>query len=194
MSETVKTPPVRRLVRRRAVDAKQAGVASAPPQEERAEPAREAQTPPDRLTRRSRFDMSADPLNVPKHLRKPGWDYQWMVTRVVGQPVDPSELLAYHQQGWRPARSVDYPTMLPDGVKSDHIERLGQILMVRPMSLTMQARQEDMQAAEEARRDKLQGAAQGRASDGALNNVRGVVPHTLSVEIEGEAGTYANSR
>lgn len=194
MSETVKTPPVRRLVRRRAVDAKQAGVASAPPQEERAEASREAHTPPDRLTRRSRFDISADPLNVPKHLRKQGIDYQWMVTRVMGQPVDPSELLAYHEQGWRPARSVDYPAMCPPGVKSDHIERQGQILMVRPMSLTMQARQEDMQAAEDARRDKLQGAAQGRASDGALNNVRGVVAHTLAVDIEGEAGTYANSR
>jgi len=195
MSET--TGPARRargIVRRTAASARTAGVASAPPQEERAAPTREPVTHDERLERRSRFDTTADRLNVPKRLKKQGWDYQWMVTRVTGQEVDPSEMTAYYDQGWRPAKAKDYPSMCPPGWTKDTVEQHGQMLMVRPMRLTMQARQEDLQAAEQQRRDKLIGAANGRAADGALANVRGVVPHTLSVEIEGETGTYADAR
>lgn len=191
MNETI--GPVRRqrgLVRRTAANARAAGVASAPPQEERAAPTREARTPDDQPTRRSRFDTNADRLSVPQRLKKPGWDYQWMVTRVTGQEVDPSEMTSYYEQGWRPAQAKDYPDMCPPNWEKTTIEQHGQMLMVRPMRLTMEARQEDLQAAEAQRRDKLVGAAQGRAADGGLASVRGVVPHTLAIEIEGEVGTY----
>src|SRR6185437_3475266 len=44
------------------------------------------------ITRRKNVDGVVNDFEIPKELRKHGWDYEWKTTTINGQPVDPSDL------------------------------------------------------------------------------------------------------
>jgi len=143
------------------------------------------------ITRRSRSERTLNQFDIPANWRKPGWDYQFWVTSVVGQPVENSQFMDVYEGGWRPVYWKDVPKPWNPGAKAeDQIERLGQRLFLRPMKLTQQARQEDYQAAEQQRLDRIRSAAEGRVSGGeGVADIRGVRPVSLGVSVEGEVGT-----
>jgi len=170
-------------------DAAGAGAAKAGPAA-RAEPSREpVGRDDDGVTRRSRNQRDTGMFHVPAQSKKPNWDYQWIATKVVNEPVDASVLAGYRDQGWRPVTGVDHPDlMLPGAAAADPIQRHGQMLVTRPMRLTIEARQEDYDFAERQKFDRMRAASGGDLGDGALSRVPGIKPQTLQVEIEGEVG------
>ena len=84
----------------------------------------------------------------------------------------------------------DVPQPWQPGAKSgDQVTRYGQALYTRPMHLTEQARSEDFEAAERQKRDRVQGAFEGRVSgQEGLADIKGVRPRALGIQIEGEVG------
>lgn len=173
-------------------DAATAGVAKAGPAG-RAEPSREPSGRDDDgaggVTRRSRNQRDTGMFHVPDHVKRQGWDYQWIATKVVNEPVDGSVLASYRDQGWRPVTGADHPELaLPGASPSDPIQRHGQMLVTRPMRLTIEARQEDYDFAERQKFDRLRAASGGDLGDGALARVPGIRATPLQVEIEGEVG------
>lgn len=114
---------------------------------------------PELLTRRSRTVGSGNKLDIPQHRMKPGWDYEWKTETVMGMKVDDSETAEVHESGWRAVPPKDFPEMIPPDFKGKVIRRLGQVLMMRPMTLTLEARAEDYRLAETQKHDKLMAAS-----------------------------------
>lgn len=138
------------------------------------------------LTRRSRRDGSGSDFEIPAHLKKPGWDYEYKTIAVMGQPVDAAEMQRVYEGGWRPVNSKDMPQLCPPGWKKPTIERYGQMLFTRPMRLTQEARQEDIELADKQKNDKLKGAmVAGPTEDSRLT--RRIV---TEFSIEGEVGVH----
>jgi len=167
------------------------GIAANPGPAERSAPSREAQ-PEEVVTRVRRDHRDSGWADLPKHLRKSGWDYEWKTIRVYNEPVDPGEMLEVRNAGWRPEKAINWPDLVEPGSPPDApIERRGQRLYGRPMRLSVEARQEDLQAAYEQQRDKTMAAASGRSAtrgEEGIPSGRGVRSIPISVEIEGLAG------
>lgn len=194
-----KTAPVRKAQTRtapqRTASDSRVGVSAHPePAERRDAPIREAMRPGAevKLTRRKRHERTTGMLDVPKHLKKPGWDYQWITLRVLNQEVDASRLRDFREGGWRPVLARDMPDLADDNAPPDSpIESEGLRLMLRPMSLTMEARQEDMVYAQEQQRDKTMAAASGRSAvrgEEGIPDSKGVRRVPMDIVIEGLAG------
>lgn len=157
----------------------------------RAEPTREESLPDEPLTRRKRPERSSW-SDLPQHLKKPGWDYQWMAITVLGQPVDGSVLMDYREGGWRPDCAKNWPSLCEPGTAPDApIERRGQRLYLRPLSFTLEARSEDEQYARQQQHDRMAAAASGKSAirgEEGMPNGRGIRTVPISIEIEGVAG------
>lgn len=190
----VRKAETRTAAPRTAADSR-VGVSAHPePAERRDAPVRETMRPGAevQLTRRKRHERTVGMLDVPKHLKKKGWDYQFITIRVLNEPVDASRLRDFREGGWRPVLTRDMPELADDGAPPESpIESEGQRLMTRPMSLTQEARQEDLSYAHEQQRDKTMAAASGRS---AVRGEEGI-PHNkavhsvpLDIVIEGLAG------
>ncbi len=84
-------------------------------------------------------------FHIPKDQIPVGTSYQWNNYTVFGQnnPSYDSHML---MQGWRPVDSTRHPHLVPEGYKGPLIVK-GQVLMERPMELTLEARQEDYERA-----------------------------------------------
>ncbi len=179
----------RKAVTRTAADARHAGVGSNPGPAQRAAPARDDVEVRTRTRRDQRDSGWAD---LPPHRRKPGWDYEYKVIRVLREPVDPADMLEVRNAGWRPELAKDWPELVEPGTPPDSpIERRGQRLYGRPMSLTNEARQEDIQAAYQQQKDKTLAAASGRSAvrgEDGIPNQRGVRSVPIEISITGEAG------
>jgi hypothetical protein len=199
-TRTVSRKTKRSYIRRAAPertkqDAAAIGVASHPGDATRAEVEREERYDlPERLTRISRYDTANQPLMLPDHRRKPGWDYEFKTISVLGQPVDGSDFAFWHQQGWRPEQPKDWPELCPPGYSGATVDQRGQRLFGRPKRLSQEAAAEDYQAAKQQEIDRMRAAQEGRPTGGGAADVRGIVVKPLQFEIEGEAGTYANKR
>lgn len=140
------------------------------------------EAPVERLTRRSRRgDTNA--WDIPMHLRKPGWDYQWWTMTVHGQQVDGGDVAEIYEGGWRPAKAKDFKEILSPHWDKPTVERQGQMLYTRPMHLTMEARQEFYEKAEEQKRDKLQAAM--ASAGGKIGR-----PIVEQFQLEGEVGVH----
>lgn len=159
-------------------------------------PTRDSYRPevPDQITRRSRAERDTGSMDIPRHLRKPGWDYQYIAITVLNQPVSRSEIRDWHMGGWRPVLARDMPEY---GDMSDSpdmpIEDKGLRLMTRPMTLTMEAREEDQRTAYEQQYESTKRAAAGQsaqrgAREEGIPNNRVVRSVPVSFEIEGLAG------
>jgi hypothetical protein len=184
-----RTKPARSHEPRVADDARNAGVAQ-PSDNERAAPMRE-ENPVGEVRRVSRNDRQIGAFHVPKHLQKRGWDYQYLVITVYTQPVDRADLNSYEQDGgWRPVPASDMPGLASN---SGFIETRGQRLYMRPMHLTQQAKQEDWEAAEQQKRDRVQGAIDGRVQGHeGISDIRGIrlAREATNVIVEGEVGVH----
>jgi hypothetical protein len=176
---------------RTSKDAARAGVGSNPNPAEPSQATREG-APEEVITRVKRNERDSGWVDLPRHRRKPGWDYEYKTIRVFNEPVDPGDMLEVRNAGWRPEKAVDWPELCEPGTASDApIERRGQRLYGRPMRLTHEARQEDLQAAYDQQRDKTMAAATGKSAirgEEGIPNGRAVRSVPISVEIEGLAG------
>jgi hypothetical protein len=174
----------KRMVHTRNVaDAK---AAPAPTEAKRADVAREdlSHMPEEQLTRRSREERDAGALDVPRHMKKPGWDYEYKSIRCLGQPTDGSDFRLWAEQGWRPVMGHDMPKLLAPGEELNQpIETMGCRLYTRPMSLTMQAKEEDYATAMQQRHDKAMQAATGRGDQG-IPNQRGLKSVPVEIQME----------
>jgi len=96
-----------------------------------------------------------DIFEIPQDMIPKGWSYQWNSVSIAGN----SELLLdqnhmMHQNGWRPVPAERYAgTLVPKGSKGNII-RGQQILMERPMALTIEAQQEDIRNARQLISDR----------------------------------------
>jgi hypothetical protein len=144
---------------------------------------------PDLLTRRKMGHTQIGRFTVPKHLMKPGWDYEFKVRRVMGEGVSPTDVGHERNQGWRPVPASDVREMLPPDYNSPVVEYDGQILMMRPLRLSREARNEMIDVAEGQRREKLQQAMQ--APPGRDSRIKNWTDKDNM--IEGQVGTWRPS-
>ena len=103
-----------------------------------------------------------------------------------------SELQDAREAGWRPERASDWPTLVdPDASPDSAVERGGQRLYGRPIHLTMEARQEDFNVAQEQQNDRMNAAAAGksaRRNEEGIPTGRAVRVTPGNIVIEGVAG------
>lgn len=126
---------------------------------------------------------------LPERLKKPGWDYEWKVTEVVGQPARASDRALEHNQGWRPAPAADWREILPPDYERRNVEIDGQMLMMRPMRLSREAAEELNAKAMRQKEDKLKSALTG--DPGGVANHDGRMPRLRpNITLEGEVGTH----
>lgn len=156
----------------------------------RADEAREdwRNLPEDQITRRRREDRTVGALNVPAHLKKPGWDYLWLAIRVLNEPVDGARLRDFREGGWQPVLNSQMPELADEMAQPNSpIESEGCRLLTRPLRLTREAQQEDLEYSLQQQSDKMRAAAQGREEGlfqkGATRPMGGLV------QIEGVAGS-----
>lgn len=139
------------------------------------------------LTRRSRYDGAQNPYDVPMHLRKPGWDYEYKGDRVMNQPVSTSEIVAVREAGWRPVPAKDEMLALcPPGWDKPYIERDGMTLHMRPMHLTQEARAEDEAHANAIKSNRLEASAIGAQ----ISRDPRMPAKVMERRIEGEVGHH----
>lgn len=141
---------------------------------------------PERLTRRSLTKGDErDAFYIPPHLKKPGWDYQWDATKVQNEPVGEHTRAMSWAQGWRPVPAHEMKEILPPGYRRRTIEWGGQMLMMRPMRLSVEAREEMRAKAEEQKLNKMRQAA------AVPDEMRGITKRELETfDIVGELGTH----
>lgn len=186
--------PARSAATRTAQDASRAGSHSAALAPEAGERGRDAGGEHGEITRRSRTQRSVDTFAIPDSWKKKGWDFQYWVTTVLGQPVELSAEI--YEGGWRPVHWKDVPKPWSPGANAnEQIARGGQALYTRPMTLTHQARQEEYNAAEQQKRDRVQSALEGKVSgQEGIADIKGVVPRAQVVTVEGEVGVHSGPK
>ncbi len=186
----------RRRYKRTAADARRAGVGSTEASAPRAEAVRtEAEGEPE-ITRRSLEERRVSIFDIPEHRKKPGRSYQFHVVSVLGERVGRHMDRDAKEAGWRPERAADWPE-LADGLKPDDpIEIGGQMLMGRPMHLSMEADRETYAIAKQQEMEKMRSAAEGHLAGGqeGLANIRGVRVAQSQVDMQLAYGNGPISR
>lgn len=92
-------------------------------------------------TRRSKSTVNEDQFYIPLDEIPEGSNYEWKRWENVGLQ-DPFYIARMREQGWEPVNPKKHPSWVPPGYKEPHIIKGGQILMERPMELTLEARKE----------------------------------------------------
>ena len=92
-------------------------------------------------TRRSKSTVNEDQFYIPLDEIPEGSNYEWKRWENVGQQ-DPFYIARMREQGWEPVNPKRHPNWVPPGYNEPHIIKGGQILMERPMELTLEARKE----------------------------------------------------
>jgi len=85
--------------------------------------------------------VSEDQFYIPLEEIPEGLNYEWKRWENVGLQ-DPFYIASMRQQGWEPVSPKMHPNWVPPGYKEPHIIKGGQILMERPMELTLEAKRE----------------------------------------------------
>ncbi len=130
---------------------------------------------------------STDMFHVPPEVIPAGWDYQWNVQTVTGEPAIDAQL-AMAENGWRPVPAGRHKGMF---MKADHPEngeilRGGLRLEERPMTMTEEAREEELASANRQVRDNAD-MFKGRMPDGFSRDN----PNLARMERAGTKRTYA---
>jgi hypothetical protein len=91
-------------------------------------------------------EEQANKQGIPRHMIPDGMDMQWVTDTVLGQPFA-EHRAGFEKRGWTPVHPEDFDGQFdgwfsPKGSKGE-IRLEGQVLMARPMELTMKARQRD---------------------------------------------------
>lgn len=85
-------------------------------------------------------------FEIDRSIVPPGWDYQWVTFTVYGQE-QVHGIVSFKENGWTEVPADRHPGMfMPHGHKGAII-RDGQVLMERPMALTVEARNEERRSA-----------------------------------------------
>lgn len=140
------------------------------------------------MTRRSR--RSGEGIDnwseIPADMKDPGWDYEWRVLRVLTKDTPGAEKSFWYQQSWRPVPAKGkWLKMCEPGYDGKYVERMDQMLMMRPAHLSEAARKEDFEIAEEQKWNKLEAAS-------AVPTGRpGIVAHRDKMEIDIVVGSKA---
>lgn len=92
-------------------------------------------------TRSRKATVNEDQFYIPLDQIPEGSNYEWKRWENVGAQ-DPFYIAGMREQGWEPVDPKRHPTWVPPGYKEPHIIKGGQILMERPMALTLEARKE----------------------------------------------------
>lgn len=137
-------------------------------------------------------------MDVPRHLIKPGWDVQWFPVSIFNQPVDAYQITMARDAGWMPAKAQHFREIVEPGTPDDApVDRFGQRLFLRPLQMTMEAKQHQYDVAMQAQRANSQAAEQGRVLRGedgggvSQMDSRIVRPERGSLSVEAEYGSYA---
>lgn len=101
-----------------------------------------------------------DPAIIPE-----GWSYEWKRYTLLGKE-DPSYQVTLARAGWEAVPASRHPEMMPVNSSSAIIERKGNILMERPLSLTLEARDVELRRARNQVRAKE--AQLGSTPDGTM--------------------------
>ena len=92
-------------------------------------------------TRSRKSTVNENPFDLPMDEIPEGSNYEWKRWSVSGQH-DPFYIASMRSQGWEPVDPKRHPNWVPPGYNEPHIIKDGQILMERPMELTLEARKE----------------------------------------------------
>lgn len=96
-----------------------------------------------------------DIFDIPQSMVPQGWSYQWNAVSVAGNAevlLDQQHMM--YQNGWRPVPAERYAgTLVPLGSKGN-IVRGQQMLMERPLALTLEAKAEDERNARQLVQDR----------------------------------------
>jgi hypothetical protein len=113
-----------------------------------------------------KVSVGGDQFDIPPHLKEKGWDYQWLTEHILNSPdVVRRHNNDMYQAGWRPVKAEGrWNGVFGPPSDTGHI-RVGDCgLYERPMSLTLEARQEDLRKATQQMKDRdqaLMGGAKG---------------------------------
>jgi hypothetical protein len=107
-----------------------------------------------RVSRETR-GTTANTFDFPESGKRPGWDYCWWPFKIVGEEVDASTMVEIRQGGWVEVPRSHFPTLLPPGWKKPCIERQGMRAYMRPMRLSLEAKNEAYQQAWEQRESRM---------------------------------------
>lgn len=139
------------------------------------------------LTRRRPADV--DEFYVPAGIIPYGWEYQWNVETVTGEPQT-SEIIAMQENGWRPVPAGRHRDMfMPKGYPENGlILRKGLRLDERPKVLSDEARNEELAKAGRLVKDQQEqlGLTQKMPSGFSRDN-----PNLRRMERSGTSRTYA---
>jgi len=114
-------------------------------------------------TRRATETLVDGDFEIPKvvYSRLPGFDFQWITVKIFNEPVDPGVLVQTAEAGWKPLPAALAPEMLPNGIKMDTIDRMGSRLYVRRLELSIAARRELENKANEQKQARMAAALAG---------------------------------
>lgn len=116
------------------------------------------------LREHSSFDPGGDKFAFDLSIVPPGWSYEWKRFTVLGA-TDPSYQVSLAQRGWEAVPAHRHPEMMPLGYDGATIDRDGQRLMERPLTITEDARDREKQEARELVRGKEQQITGNPAGD-----------------------------
>ncbi len=115
----------------------------------------EAEHNPERRTRRRKSTINDDIFFIPPEEIPEGSSYEWKRYTVHGLE-DPFYLAQMREQGWEPVDPKRHPSWVPPGYNQPTIIKGGQILMERPMELTLEAQAENRKLAKQQMREAEQ--------------------------------------
>jgi hypothetical protein len=105
-----------------------------------------------------------DKFRIEPRIIPDGWSYEWKRHMLLGKE-DPSYQVSLARKGWEAVPRSRHPEMMPDNYRGETIEREGQMLMERPMEITVEAKARELAKARGQVRDKevqLGGAPSGQ--------------------------------
>ena len=123
--------------------------------EETRSPPHVADHAPARRTRRRQSAINEDIFYIPIDEIPEGSSYEWKRWSVHGEE-NPFYIAQLREQGWEPVNPKRHPNWLPPGYSQPNIIKGGQILMERPMALTLEAKKELRQLANQQMREAEQ--------------------------------------
>lgn len=117
----------------------------------------------DAVRRRRRGSQEENEFYVPPEIIPDGFDINWKRTHIHGMPDKASYAISLAENGWEPVNLNDFPQfkdLMPKNYTGNTVERGGQMLMIRPMELSMEAAAEDRQQAANAVQAKFRQLSQ----------------------------------
>lgn len=124
------------------------------------------------IVRRSRAGQAFNQFEIPEKLKKAGWDYEWKTIAVLGDKEDPSVFVEISDGGWRAVKPEQMPGFMPADYEGKTIDRRGQRLFMRPMHLSVEAKEEAKEYAKKVRHERFKSAQMADPNAGEAARVK----------------------